>query len=126
MRKVKFFLVVTFLATFLTNIALAEKIKIIKENGGENGYRYVEENHSDPLIGEKKHTLICRDPGYQTCAWTHPPSVMRLIDYAEDQITKGILNGQYEKFFDNVLHRVVWSATDIYNVDIEETIFNNQ
>jgi len=102
--------------------------KIIVEKGGGflGGYDRVNEWHFyDEECKCTVHKLSCWDPGTEACRWTNPPRVMRLIDYAEEQISKGVLSGFYEQIIDGVLHTVEWSASDIYNANITETVYDS-
>ena len=114
-----------FLFLFLYNLSLnAEIVKINKANGGANGYYSVSETHDTNVFSEDVHTLNCQDPGMSPCVWTNPPTVSKLTGYAERQIQNGYLEGSYEQFLDSVRHVVNWTATNVYNSNINETIYN--
>lgn len=99
---------------------------LVTKNGGPKGFNYNEEV-SEELDGVQEHRLVCLEPGFQSATFDmsippyseHPP---RLIDLAREQIALGILRGEREIVHDGILHRVTWTAQDVYNVEIEETL----
>ncbi|MGB9856492.1 MULTISPECIES: hypothetical protein [Caldisericum] len=127
----KKFGLITFILALLfstsADLLCLSKIVVERGNAGSNGkYNKVNEWHyHDQNCDCDVHKLSCWDPGYIDCAWMHRPSVMRLADYAEEQIKKGILTGFYEEIIDGVRHTVEWNATDIYNANITETVYDN-
>lgn len=124
------FMVVIFPFVFTSysfSLPKTDVIVIAKKDGGMNGFNTVTETHY--YREDCKcywHELICKDPGYSACTWVTPPNAMRLISYAEDQISKGNLNGVYEEFFGAEKHVVEWNATDVYNANITETVYKEE
>jgi len=88
----------------------AGTIKVTKTNGGFFGYRTVSETHTPSGIGaiDKNHSLICKDPGYESCRWMDSPT--QGIDVEEFnnimiQIDKAILESPASgsmKWSDNI------------------------
>ncbi|QLH52979.1 MAG: hypothetical protein CH6_0495 [Candidatus Kapaibacterium sp.] len=125
MKKFFVFVISIFLFSQLELLCVS-KIIVEKGNAGQNGkYNKVNEWHfHDPKCDCDVHKLSCWEPGYINCEWEHRPSMMRLVEYAEDQIRKGLLNGTYEEIIDGIRHTVEWNATNIYNANITETVYD--
>lgn len=133
MKKIiiKFFAVIITLifslGTLFSLPKISDKIIVEKGNGGILGYNNVNEWHFyDDNCKCQVHKLSCWNPGYTSCSWVHRPMVMRLVDYAEEQIKQGNLKGNYEETIDGLRHVVEWDATDIYNVKITESVYSNE
>lgn len=98
--------------------AEAKIIKITKSDGGQFGYRDVEEIHD---FVKNEHFLSCKYPGNENCGWTtQPPSRVSITDITsivDDRIIGGQLSGTSS--LDGVIFR--WDATDVYNQVVEIT-----
>jgi len=87
-------LLFTVLFCVLTLFAEATKIKVKKENGGQNGYKNVEETH----VGNT-HKLKCSDPGRESCTWNQGNSIattqqlLAIDTFIENQLSDGTYTG---------------------------------
>ncbi len=88
------------LVLLCTSVFASATITIIKSNGGPSGYSDIYENHNN----NGDHGLSCKNPGYDACVFTNPPSIIGSISgnlydvvplamLVEDQIALGNYSG---------------------------------
>lgn len=86
---------------------------MLKYNGGSAGYKSVSESHTGGTS-----TLICEDPGDQSCEFLinpiHNLEILDAFRIAEQNINEGNHVGEIE----NNGKKLEWNGSDIYNYEV--------